>query len=357
MHPLIVLVIDDMRAAHDTAVFATQLLARELAVPVTTLTAHSGVEGAQLLRTQAEIHLVILDIHLPGPDVDGRLLGALIRDLHPAARILPFTGDRNPATAADLQALGMDAPAIKPISPEALAARMRQALERPANGEAPPLQTFLAHHTRKMVQLLEHGVVTRSPSIALLAHNHLVRAGLVHLLQEVRQQLPFTLVNCSGARETLSAELQRGETRLLICTPEELRIAEEFTAPFHVPLLVYTSIDSASEAIERPWSVVVGPTSTAELVDAIQQTLAGTCYRNPFIAAVVGLSQRQHTIIQLMSQGATNAQIAAAISVSEHWVRHIISALYDQLSLPPSRGALLHWAAEAPLYLLDQRHW
>lgn len=357
MHPLTVLVIDDMRSAHDTATLAARLLARELDVPITTLTAYSGIEGAQLLRAHADIHLVILDVHLPGSDVDGRLIGALTRELHPAARILPFTGDRDPATAADLQALGMEPPAIKPIAPKDLAVRMRQLLDQPASGEPAPLQNFLASHTRKMVQLLEHGAATRLPAVALLAHDHLVRAGLTHILQEVRQELSFTLVNQGGTAETLSVELQRGETRLVICIPEELRTAEELAAPFHVPLLVYASIDSTVEALARPWSLVVGPTATAELVDAIQQTLAGACYRTPDIAAVVGLNERQHTIIQSITQGATNTQIAAAIGVSEHWVRHLISALYEQLGLPPSRAALLNWAKHAPLHLLEERHW
>jgi len=357
MDPLTILIIDDNKAAHDTAILAAQLLARELGVPIAMRTAYTGIEAVQQLQAHTQIQLVILDIHLPGRDIDGRLLGSLIRELHPDARILPFTADRNPATARDLQALGMEAPALKPIAPDALAARMRELLQRPASSEPPPLQGFLANQTRQLVQLLEQAAATRLPAIALLAHNHLVRAGLTHILEHARQHLPFTLMIQTGAAETLSNGLHSGETRLLVCTPDELRAAEEFALACHVPLLVYASIDAAPAALERPWSVVVGPTSTAELVEAIAQTLAGKCYRNPCIAAVASLTERQYTIIQQLTRGANTAQIAAAVGISDNWVRHVISALYDQLGVAPSRGALLTWAREAPLHLLERRQW
>lgn len=357
MHPLTVLIIDDTTDAHDTALLATQMLSRELGVPVAARTAHSGLEAVQQLQAHEQIDLALLDIHLPGRDVDGRLLAALIRELHPDARILPFTADRDPATARDLEALGMEKPALKPIAPKALAARMREMLQCPVVADPPPLQRFLAKQTRQMVQLLEQAATTRLPEVALLARDHLVRAGLTHLLEEARQQLPFTLMIQTGTSEALSSELHSGQIGLLVCTPDGLRTAEQFAVSHHVPLLVYTSIDDAEVALERPWSVVVGPTSTEELVEAMERTLNGERYRNPFVAAVASLSERQYAIIQHLARGASTPLIAAAIGISEDRTRHLISGLYDQLGIAPTRAALLTWASEAPLHLLERRHW
>lgn len=355
MSSITVLIVDDTRSARRTAVLATELLEEELGVAITALTAETGIEGAQHLREQPHIDLVVLDIHLPGRDVDGRMLGALTRELHPHAHILPFTADRSPSTAAELEALGMDAPVVKPIAPRELANRIRHALQQPVRPASAPLQTFLANQTLQMVELLEQGASPDRPRIALVAEGHLLHHALTNILAEVNTLLPFVLVSQTGGIHALSAALQRGEIRLLVCPTRELRVAENLAQAYQVPILVYSVIEDAEEALERPWSVVVGPTCAAELAQAIKQTLDGKAYRNPYAADVVRLTERQRTILPLIVQGRSTAEIAKSVGISPDWARHVIGDIYDNLGLPHTRAALLNWAQSAPLHLITQR--
>lgn len=355
MERLIFLVIDDMRGSRETAVLAAEIMAETLGRQLIPLTAESGIEGVRLLRERDHIDLVLLDIHLEGSDVDGRLLSALIRELHPQARILPFTADRKPETLADIRMLGLDAPVIKPVNLYELAERLRQIVEQTKPPQEPPLQAFLASQSRKMLELIEQRGTPGLKTVGLLARDHLVRSGLTRLLEKASTFAPITLLDPERTEAELRTELHAGRVHLLVCTPDALRQAEELATLFGIPLLIYATIDTAETALERLWSVIVGPANSAELATAIQKTLAGERYRQTHIEALVRLDERQARIITMLTRGASNAQIAAAINVSPNWIRHVMRELYEQLDIEHTRGAVLTWASEAPVHLLSER--
>ncbi len=60
----------------------------------------------------------------------------------------------------------------------------------------------------------------------------------------------------------------------------------------------------------------------------------------------LGLTPRQADVLQLLSQGATNAEIALALTVSEHTVRHHLEEIYRRLGVH-SRLAAASLAARA----------
>jgi DNA-binding CsgD family transcriptional regulator len=72
----------------------------------------------------------------------------------------------------------------------------------------------------------------------------------------------------------------------------------------------------------------------------------------------LGLTPRQARVLQLLWEGATNAEIALALTLSEHTVRHHLEEIYRRLGVR-SRAAAANLAAravrEAPREELDER--
>lgn len=346
-----ILVIDDSPPARETARAAAALL--EGCQPRLVL-ARSGMEAVQLLRDPPQVDLVLLDVHLPGADVDGRLLGSLIREALPQAVILPFTGDRQPQTVEVLRALGMEEPVFKPVAPEMLAERMREALEQSCAGEPLAIQPFLAGQALQLAELLEQRA-RRSPlSLALLAHSHLARAGLAHVLGEIGHILPVEIAVASGQAEPIRTALRGGGIDLLVCASDTLAEGDSLHRTHGLPLLIYAGAADARPALASRHSVLVGPTVPEELARALQMTLEGDQYRDPQVEAVLGLTPRQHQIVTMLAHCATTAQIARAVGLSPDRLRHVLTDLYDQLDLPHIRPALIAWAQAAPLHLCEE---
>jgi DNA-binding NarL/FixJ family response regulator len=357
MESLTIIAIDDDRRSRDTVVLAGTLLAQQLGTPITVLTARTGVEGIALLERQQPggVQLVVLDIHLPGIDLDGRLIGPYIRETYPCIPILPFTGDRDGTIATQLIDLGMEAPVIKPIQPERLAERMAHSLgQRQRAVGAVALQPFLAAHARQFAGLLQQRQGVRTLQLALFSNSHLNLAGLSRIFEDLHALQPVVISAASSQPTPVIDAIRSGHVDLLVCVPATQPAAATLAATHGVPLLIYADATDAAGWLNAPQSLVVGPTSAEELAHAVQATITGERYRNAEVAAVLGLSPRQHTIITMLLRGSTTAQIAAAVGLSEHRLRHIISALYDQLGLVHSRAALMQWAQRAPLRLLER---
>jgi DNA-binding CsgD family transcriptional regulator len=66
----------------------------------------------------------------------------------------------------------------------------------------------------------------------------------------------------------------------------------------------------------------------------------------PRTLRALGLTRRQAEVLDLLWQGDTNAKIAAALSISEHTVRHHLEDIYRQLGVS-SRVAAAHLASRA----------
>ncbi|NTV63858.1 MAG: response regulator [Oscillochloris sp.] len=250
---LTILVIDDSPHARDTVRAAVALLTAHLPCQPHLVMARSGMEAVQLLRDPPAVDLVVLDVHLPGADVDGRLIGSLIRETLPNAAILPFTGDRSPQTAAALRALGMEEPVFKPVAPEVLAQHLRAALARRGATTPSPIQPFLASQALQLAALLEQGVRRQTVHVAILARNHLARAGLAHVLGDVGPHVPVEVVVSSSQGELIIAAIRAGTVDLLMCAPDALAEGESLRHTHGLPLLIYASVaDAAPASAGRP---------------------------------------------------------------------------------------------------------
>ncbi|MEI7769208.1 MAG: LuxR C-terminal-related transcriptional regulator [Chloroflexales bacterium] len=126
-----------------------------------------------------------------------------------------------------------------------------------------------------------------------------------------------------------------------MCAPDALAEGEALCRTHGLPLLIYASGADAAPALAGPHSVIVGPAP------------ADAPSRDAQVAAVLGLTDRQCRILSLLATGATTAQIARAVGLSADRLRHVLTALYDQLGLPHARPALVAWAQEAPLHLRE----
>lgn len=87
------------------------------------ITAQGGAEAlARLSEIQAELHVVILDVHMPG--IDGLAVARELRRLAPHAAILLCSGRLSDELADQFAALGVTARLDKPFTPSALTAAL-----------------------------------------------------------------------------------------------------------------------------------------------------------------------------------------------------------------------------------------
>lgn len=351
MEPRTIIIIDDAASARALAADAVDLLAAEAGLSFTTIETSTGRDGLQHLREQppGSVALVVLDIHLPWEDVDGRMLASLIRQQFPTVPILLFTGDRDTQIGAQLRALGFPEPVLKPVAPETLAEQMRAVMVAPPTSNDVPLQPLLAAQAHRMVRLLENHVANRPVQLALFARHHLVLAGLQHILTVTEDTLPLEIVASGMSRDAIVAALQAGRVDLLLAAPDAYEEATLLAEQFRVPLLIYSTVEEARAIIAEPVSLVVGPASGPVLTAALRTTLAGERYLEPHIEAALGLSARERTIMQLLMRGTPSAQIASALGLSDDRLRHVIGGLYERLGVERQRSALAAWGHEARL--------
>lgn len=196
------------------------------------------------------------------------------------------------------------------------------------------------------------GATARPLRVALLAQSHLVQVGLMSLVSACADALALEIGVLSSGCDPVLRAFWAGQAELLIAAPDSLAEAERIVALSGVPLLLYATVETAAELCARPFSMVIGPTSSAELVQALNVVRAGGRYRNCQAEALARLSPRQRHLLLLLLDGATAAEAAIALGLSTHRLRHLICALYDQLGIAHSRAALLTWAGTAPLELI-----
>jgi CheY-like chemotaxis protein len=229
-----IIAIDDDRSARETVVVAVERLNERRTQPLELLLARTGLEGINVLRVQpaTSVGLVILDIHLPGADIDGRLIGPFIRETFPDLPILPFTGDRDTTVAAQLVALGMEPPVIKPIAPDGLAERIAHSLtSRQKTVTSPvPLQPFLADQARQLVGLLQQRRDAQTIHVALFAQDHLALSGLQHIVSDLVAQQLLAISIASRQATPIVEAIRANQVDLLLCAPDALTDAARITA-------------------------------------------------------------------------------------------------------------------------------
>ncbi|GAB4192752.1 MAG: hypothetical protein OHK0022_07090 [Roseiflexaceae bacterium] len=353
-----VLIVDDNAASRQTAQRAVELVAQVTRTPLIALLAETGVEGLRMLRMQQPgvVRAVVLDLNFPG-DVDGRLIGPLIRAEFPSIPIIPFTADAQAANPQHWNVFGLPEPVLKPCGPEVLAARIQTALDQPASGPLSPAQEVLVEQARLMVLMIQRQTLANRPlQIGMMVRSHLEEAGLRFVLSTVEPQLPLEIAVVSGQVDTVISHSRERALEVLLAVPSMREAAERVASLQRLPLLIYASIADARTLITHPTlSMVVGPATPDELINAFMIVLRGQRYVHPQLAGMLSLTPRQRQIIALLLEGATSEQIAEQIGLSPDRLRHVFAELYKQVGVPSVRQALVSWARLAPLHLLDER--
>ena len=203
-----VLVVEDQPSVREY----TAVVLRDLGYQV--LAAESGVEALAVSASHAgPIHLVLTDVIMPG--MSGRTLADRIRPQRPEARILYMTGYAGEA----LKQRGLpenDAPCLpKPFSPEELAAKVRESLDRAGKSrtvlvvddEAPVRRLLRETLTEAGYAVLEaeHGdaaldVLSSKPVDVMITDLVMPQKEGLETIAEARKRFPgVKIVSMSGA--------------------------------------------------------------------------------------------------------------------------------------------------------------
>jgi pimeloyl-ACP methyl ester carboxylesterase/DNA-binding CsgD family transcriptional regulator len=153
--------------------------------------------------------------------------------------------------------------------------------------------------------------LSTSPSTAVRFMHEFARINVVSLLPQVR--CPTLVLHSSGdVRQPIA------EGRLIAS---------------QIPGAQFVPIDSGNHLLladEPGWQ---------QWVEAVRAFLPATAA--DIDTAFAGLTQRQRELLELLAQGRDNAQIAAAMALSEKTVRNQISALYAKLEVETRAQAIV----------------
>jgi DNA-binding CsgD family transcriptional regulator len=171
---------------------------------------------------------------------------------------------------------------------------------------------------RAVLAAVEHASARPGPLAVLLVH----ASGALEAAHERAEPLLAALVEeCSPLQELHDWAYVQRRRRVLVRRPEPLvlRLGEREMLALYVP-----GRPGTLDAI----ALCPSPRPVVELLREL------------------GLTARQAHVLQLLWEGATNAEIALALTLSEHTVRHHLEEIYRRLGVR-SRAAAANVAARA----------
>jgi DNA-binding NarL/FixJ family response regulator len=298
------------------------------------LTTRESLDGLALIqRHSAHVRVVVLDVRMPR--VDGRWLFAEIRRLAPAARIIPYTADRE--AGAQLQELGSCPPLYKPVVPAAIVSAIEEALATPQRAPSTRLYTFLQEQAPWVIRHARADGA--APRVALLARSEALRAGLSALLARAGAEVAVATAQAEAVHPLAAG----GSLQLIVCTPELLAAGQRLSLASQVPLLVYLFHEAEGDLDLPPGaSLVVEPVNEGELAEALRTAASGGVYRSR-AQPLAMLTPRQRRLVDLVAANRPVPAIAAALGITPSRVYHMLTELYRELDLD-GIAALRAWA-------------
>jgi DNA-binding NarL/FixJ family response regulator len=203
---------------------------------------------------------------------------------------------------------------------------------------------------------------TTSPLRILIIDDHvMVRAGLRMLIE----QEPGLRIVGEASDLSTAVSLAAGEQPDIILLDVDMAgqngldiLADLLTTVAHTRVLVLTGVRDPAvhrDAIRRGASGVLAKEQAGEvLIKAIRKVYAGELWidhvtlsrvleemrsknptqeTDPEQAKIATLSDREREVLVLVSQGLKNHEIAARLFISDHTVRHHISAIFAKLGV------------------------
>jgi DNA-binding NarL/FixJ family response regulator len=223
------------------------------------------------------------------------------------------------------------------------------------------------------VMVVDDNPVVRSGLVSLLEAGGIDVAAeaengqrAVELVGQVRPDLVLLDVRMPLVDGVTAAELLSKQTRVLMLTytdePEVIRRAIGNGASGYLvhgtftPDELYTAVHDVARGANP-----LSPVAASALVGAMQKD--GATSRVEVVSDVAarpareefGLSGREVEVMDLISQGRSNGEIAAELFVSEKTVKNHVNRIYAKLGVPSRGAAIARWLGTASGLVEDGR--
>lgn len=331
-----ILVIDDQQMARQHIVLAAAQMVRTAQV----YTAENAQEGmAQLVAHGDRIHLVLLDMRMA---YKGILLIPHIHAHAPDARILPYTVDSG--AAEQMEELG-----CLPRVPKILPAReIAKLLERALDSPVPIIQS--AAFYRYIANDAADSLASAPPvdmtalRISILGNSDIELQGLRLLVNRASDYLALSIVCASTNPALVHAPLIGHAKSVMIGTMPQAMHLVRLHMLYHIPVLLYTRLDSDLSAIPPTISVLFETPRVERMADALATIAHGEVY-DP-VAVIRQLSARDRTLLQYVAHSQKPSDIAKQMKLTPSRVYHLLSELYKVPGLPDTIDDLRLWAQQ-----------
>lgn len=193
--------------------------------------------------------------------------------------------------------------------------------------------------------------------IIIVAPALAVRAGLRFLLESESSSDGYALNIIAEVSSLFELDPEPPETDILLLSEVAVsasdleKVISRF--PQEIALLLLTENQVSPQELAalplRAWGVLTPDMSAAELLAAIRALNEGLLVGSPALMQLSfsqplsidatgshlpaePLTERESEVLQLLSQGLANKQIAIALGISEHTVKFHVSSIYTKLS-------------------------
>jgi DNA-binding NarL/FixJ family response regulator len=330
------------------------------------------LEGIDLATAHAQdLELVVVDLFMP--HLNGYEVVLRLQSIRPDLRILPLTAAPNrEEVGLRFVELGCAPPIFRPIAPDALAARIRAAVEQPVA----PLPSSAVHAVAQdlALKLEERARWETAPvRIALYAAAARDRLGLFHLLRAAGYTYIIECASAEALKDTVTTRSGGAPLVAVLDAADVTGCIVELFETTCVPMLVIASVPQHAftaaaifgpEYPRKPPSspglgiIIATETSTAvSIAGAVQRVLAReTCLSHPLREPFPNtrLSERERQQFVLEALGFEKDEIARRLGITPESVNTNRHRIIHKLDL--NGTATLHRRALEALHAMAATH-